>query len=104
AAAQYRWRFPGGAMLTVGADASYRSSYHNELSNAPTSYEDGYTLLGAQVAFVPPSARWQLTAFGTNLTDARYIVNGLNAFGTFGTATADFGRPREWGLAFKLNF
>jgi outer membrane receptor protein involved in Fe transport len=42
--------------------------------------------------------------YGTNLTDARYITNGLSGEGTFGTVDASYGRPREFGVDLRFTF
>jgi iron complex outermembrane receptor protein len=54
--------------------------------------------------FQSSNERWELTVFGTNLTDERYMTNGLQAYGSFGTADATFGPPEEWGLTLKVQF
>ncbi len=86
-------------LLIVSSDVTYRSSYFNEVTNFPLLEQDGYALVGARLTYKSPDERWSLAVFGTNLTDERYITNGLHSFGSLGTADATFGRPREWGVS-----
>ena len=90
--------------LTVGGDLSYRDDYFNDPNNTPLLKQDAYTLLGAYMRFASSDGRWELTAFGTNLSDERYMTNGLQSYGSFGTADGTFGPPREWGLTLKAQF
>jgi len=87
-----------GGSITFGGDFSYRSHYVNELTNDPELEQDGYALIGAFVQYTSPAARWSVTAFGLNLSDKRYKTNGLNSYGSFGNAAANYGPPREWGV------
>jgi iron complex outermembrane receptor protein len=100
------WELPLGSLgsLTLGGDLSYRSEYFNDPNNTPILEQDAYSLVGAHVRFQSSNERWELTAFGTNLTDERYMTNGLQAYGSFGTADATFGPPEEWGLTLKVQF
>lgn len=102
--AEYEWPLKDLGSLSIGGNLSYRSSYFNEPTNLPALRQDGYTLLSASATFLSKSERWSLTLFGSNLTDKRYMTNGLHALDSFGTVDATFGRPREWGLTFKATF
>ena len=97
---------PMGTMgsVTLGGDLSYRSSYFNEVPNTPLLAQDDYSLLGAHARFRTIDERWELTVFGTNLGDKRYRTNGLQAYGSFGTADSTFGPPEEWGLTLKARY
>lgn len=101
---EYEWSLGGSGSLNIGGNLSYRSSHFNEPTNLPMLEQDAYTLLGANVTFLSASERWSLILFGTNLSDERYMTNGLGSLGSFGTVDATFGRPREWGLSFKTWF
>jgi len=47
-----------------------------------------------------------LAIFGTNLTDKKYTLTGVDALGPtgLGFAEAQFGRPREWGASASFRF
>ncbi len=101
------WTLPLGETgwsLTLGGDLSYRSEYFNDPNNTPLLAQDDYTLLGAHARFVSSNERWEVTAFGKNLSDERYKTNGLQSYGSFGTADATFGPPDEWGVTLTGRF
>ena len=102
----FDWTLPLGSAwsLVLGGDLSYRSSYFNDPNNTPLLEQDAYSLLGAHARFLSGDGRWEVTAFGTNLSDERYMTNGLQSYGSFGTADGTFGRPREWGLTLRAHF
>jgi iron complex outermembrane receptor protein len=49
------------------------------------------------------SKRWSLRLFIDNVTDKRVIVSGDSNYG-IGFHEAEYNRPREWGIAGRLNF
>jgi iron complex outermembrane receptor protein len=90
--------------LTFGGDLSYRSSFFSDPNNTPILEQDAYSLLGAHARIASADERWQLTLFGTNLADERYLTNGLQAYGSFGTADGTYGPPREYGVTLRAKF
>lgn len=102
--AEYEWPLGDSGSFSIGGDLSYRSSHFNEPTNLPILEQDAYTLLGAHATYVSASGGWSLSLFGTNLSDKRYMTNGLHAIDSLGTIDAAFGRPREWGLSFKVSY
>lgn len=104
AAFDYTITLGNDGAVTFGGDLTYRSRYANELTNEPMLIQDGFALLGAFITYTHSGGRWSLTAFGTNLTDERYMTNGLTSFGSFGNAVANFAPPREWGLKLQAEF
>ncbi len=99
--ADYEWSLGDSGSLTISGNLSYRSSHFNEVTNLPILEQEAYTLLGANVTYLSASERWSIILFGTNLSDERYMTNGLGALDSFGTVDATYGRPREWGLSFR---
>tara|TARA_R110001599_G_C12276844_1_gene662667 strand:+ start:16703 stop:19057 length:2355 start_codon:yes stop_codon:yes gene_type:complete len=100
----YTWPLGDMGTLTFGGDMSYRSSHYNEPTNLAILEQDSYTLLGAHARLKSSGEDWSLTLFGTNLTNERYMTNGIQALGSLGTADAAYGRPREWGLTLSASF
>jgi iron complex outermembrane receptor protein len=84
--------------VTARVHYAYRSRVQNTADNAPLTAQPAYGLVDAGLTFRRPGADWSLTLFGTNLTDTRYITNGLDSRPSIGVADVTFGRPREWGL------
>ena len=59
--------------------------------------------MNARIVYRPARAPWQLSLFGTNLTNEWY-VNGGNDVGVYeGYDSITIGRPRELGLGFALD-
>jgi iron complex outermembrane receptor protein len=102
AAGQYSFATGAAGTLTIGADLTYRSKYYNETTNLEALAQNDVTVVGTFLRFQAASERWEATAFGNNLGDERYMVNGFNGLTSFGTASATFAPPREWGLTFRL--
>jgi iron complex outermembrane receptor protein len=98
------WRSSWGD-LVLHADYSYKSSIEFFLPNYPTEGQPAYGLVNARVVLTPNDRPWSVEVFGNNLADEEYRV-----FAEDGTSlgvpatTAIYGRPREWGLRFKLRF
>lgn len=93
----------GKAALIARADYSYTGSYFNDIVNEETIEQKAYGLLSARVSYAPDTARWELSLYGTNLTDETYIASGFVAT-AFGPSLVVAGRPREWGLASTFRF
>ena len=100
------YEFPLGDIgsLTLGGDVSYRSSYFMDPNNTPLFEQGGYAILGGHLRYLSSDKRSEVTAFGTNLSDKRYMTNALQSYGSFGTADASFGPPLEWGLTLRTRF
>ena len=66
--------------------------------------QDGFTLINARAAIYPGNGRWEIAAYGRNLTDERYWHTQPSEVGIFGNATAVISRPATYGLTFRYNF
>lgn len=91
--------------LNIGANYNYRSSFFVDTGNSARVKQDGYGLLDARIILEPASGNWQLKIWGKNLTDKKYITwaQDLIAIGE-AHAVSFFGRPREYGVTFRVNF
>ncbi len=103
--AEYELALANFGSLTLGGDYSYRSSYFQTTINSSLEKEDGYSMVNAYIIIEPESQNWQLKFWGKNLTDSKYIAwaQDLIAIGDSHT-TVWFGRPREYGATFRVNF
>lgn len=102
-AAQYAFELQKAGAMIVRSEYSYRSAFFNDITNSPLIEEDGYGLISARLTWAPPSDRWELVLFGTNLSDESYLEHGAIS-PSLGLATGVAGRPREWGLGIELQF
>jgi iron complex outermembrane receptor protein len=100
---QYERPLASGAALRLRADYGWQG---DEQSNADDSrsFIPGYGLLSSRLTWRSPDRRWDLSLFGTNLTNEFYRLNGYT-IAPLGIDTGTTGRPREWGLnaSFRLD-
>jgi iron complex outermembrane receptor protein len=104
AAASYELHLGRAGYLELTGDVSYRSSYYSDVLNSAIGHDDGVALLGARITYLTPSRNWQISLFGTNLSDERYIINTSNTLGSLGTGENSYGRRREWGVSLRADF
>jgi len=94
--ADYRFRLGGDATLTPRVNVSYLGPQFTYLAYSPISDRlPGRTLVSALVTLRKGS--WRLEAYGTNLTNRRYVSGqfGSNEF---------YGAPREYGVRVGVDF
>lgn len=101
---QYALNLSGGGHLITRADLSFIDDHFKDALNFPQLQQDSYSLIDAHITYVSARNNWELSLFGKNLTDERYIVSGFANGLTQGRVTANLGRPREWGLSLKYRF
>ncbi|NOX50198.1 MAG: TonB-dependent receptor [Gammaproteobacteria bacterium] len=85
-------------------DGSYSAEVFQDVQNTASISQDALTLVSARIVFESASQGWEASLFATNLTDEEFIVNGLQALASFGTAEAVYGAPRQWGASVKVSF
>jgi iron complex outermembrane receptor protein len=101
-----------GGTLTWRVDANYTGAYwrsdtpslRQNAYGVPRDYEAGdYWLANARLQYAPSDGRYQLSLYGTNLTDDYHLNSGfLHNIWQFDFATVD--RPREVGVSMKMFF
>ncbi len=110
---QYDAQLRGGSSLTTRVDYLYQSQFWRSLpflrtsfwSAVPAGFDEsgGSGILNARVAYTPSDAKWNLSVFGTNLTNERLINSGF-FHGIWGFDFATVGRPREAGVQMDFRF
>jgi iron complex outermembrane recepter protein len=106
ASVQKAWTLGDGGTkgsLIGRADYSYRTEFFNDAANSPGIVTDAYGLVNLRLLYSPPSGRWDVAAFVTNLADERYLENAFFA-AAFGPNLGIPGRPREWGTTLEWRF
>jgi outer membrane receptor protein involved in Fe transport len=76
-APQWEVALPGDAALVLGADYTYRSSVFNDTENTADLQRPELNLVNLSATYQSADGRWELGVGGTNVTDERYIVNGV---------------------------
>jgi len=104
ASVQYSMPLGNSSVLSIRGDWSYTAKVYQEPTNAESIAQPGFSLFNARLTYENLDGDWEVAVFGTNLADKRYIINGLQALASFGTAEAVYGRPREWGVSVKKRF
>lgn len=90
--------------LRFRADWQHRSRVSFQLENDPLERQAGYGLLNLRLTYVLPDDRFRIAAFGTNVTDKRYLTNAQDTLAGNGTAFGGIGRPAEWGIELGARF
>ncbi len=85
-------------------DYAYKTKTHHDIENSPFNVQKSYGLLNGRLTFISATGNWEVSVFGTNLTDKRYILAGFDLLNALGFATVQYARPREWGVSFKYSF
>ena len=90
------------------SDQFWRSqipNFRTEYYGLPSEFDEGgdYDLLNANVTFAPVEGNWELSLFGTNLTNEYYLNSGF-FHSLWDLDFATVGRPREAGVSLKLMF
>jgi iron complex outermembrane receptor protein len=101
---QYDYAIAGGGNLIGRVDWTYRSKAFKDALNFPEVAQEGYHLLNLSLTWISPGGDWELSAFGKNVTDERYLVSGFANALTQGWASGVVGQPAEWGLSLAYNF
>ncbi len=92
-----------GYGLSAHAAFSYRSRVFHDPGVLDTS-QAGYGLLNARLSFGPLDEQWQVSAFGTNITNRHYITGGADFSASLGWVTVIEAPPAEWGVNLRYNF
>ena len=92
----------GGARLMLRASYAWRDRAHGDVRNDPFLIHDAYGLLDLSATLWLRGEALRVTAFGKNLTGARYFDLG----GHIGalTTVAVGGTPRTWGMRLSWDY
>ena len=109
---RYTLPLANGGSLMLSSTYGWMDEYERQSSNQFQSKnadgsakpEPAYGVLNARATFQPANSRWQLSLFGTNLTNEWYVNGGFDARITAGYDIAAIGPPREIGLGLRLVF
>lgn len=88
------------ARLQMALDYSWRSRFYTQPSNREAFHADSRSLLGARLSVRDIDGRVELSLYGDNLLDDRYVET-LNR-GTLGTLYGRYGAPRTLGLRVQV--
>lgn len=99
------WTIPlaDGRSLYVRPGYTWRSGVYFEDANQPNLYQRGYGLLGLRVG-MRFATHWDVSVWGDNLTDRKYLIDAGNTGLLFGIPTVIAGRDRSYGVTVRAKF
>lgn len=103
AAIQYAIDLTSGASITMRLDASWKDQTYKDPFNIETIAQDSYLLSNARVSWNSADEHWQAAVFALNLGDEDYITSSTSV-AAFGINTANYSRPRQWGVSLNYSF
>lgn len=103
-AATQTFSLSDGSALTIGADASWRSSTWLSVDNRAGLMQPAYTVVGLFGIYDSADGHWQLRTGVRNLTDKVYKTDGQEFSSVGNIQTAYFGAPRNWYVSARYNF
>jgi len=99
---RYEWSV-GSNMMSVQADARYVSDHYFNISNAPTTAEDGYTVTNFRAGYKFADDAAEVSIFVKNAFETEYRVIAFDVSGV-GLTENYPGRPRWVGAELTYNF
>jgi len=97
---KYTQPLASGAEWYVMTDWVYRSKINFFLYDSVEFTGKALTEGGVRVGYVFGNGKYELAAFGRNITDQIRIVGGID----FNNLTGFVNEPRTWGMQFRANF
>ena len=94
-------------VLSLGADLTIYDDFDDTRpTDAKFGYrtQDGFSLLNLRVAIGDVAGRWEVAAYGRNVTDELYWLQQPLQNGIFGVTNASISRPASYGVQFRYNF
>ena len=97
---RYGAPLPSGAEWYVMTDWVYRSKINFFLYESKEFTGKPLTEGGIRVGYLWNNGKYEVAAFGRNITDEIRIVGGID----FNNLTGFINEPRTWGVQFKASF
>lgn len=97
----YTFPIGNGGELLFAADYQYTSKIFDDNTNGPIEVQKPVELIDARIVFTLPGGKYQLSAWGKNLTNELYRTFQAQFFG------ANFGAyapPRTYGATLRVNY
>ncbi|WP_161965812.1 TonB-dependent receptor [Steroidobacter cummioxidans] len=94
----------GEGTLRFASGYDYRSKHFLDVTNHADLAQGGFGLLSGRVTYATAFDRMEVSLYGKNLTDERYITAGYNLRALVGSGVAAFGAPRTYGVEVQFRF
>jgi iron complex outermembrane receptor protein len=104
--AEYSAALGSAGQATCRIDYIHKSRIEYDYSNSPLVAQVSYGLLNTRLTWQPRDSRVSFFLFGTNITNTRYAVGGIDDApgGSLGEVTILMGPPRQWGVGAQYRF
>lgn len=98
---QYEFALGNNGSLTLRGDMTHRSRIFPNVPNEISVSDNSLTMFNARITYTTADELWQVSAWGTNLTNEFYKTFG---FVGFGIASSYYGPPRTYGGTLTRRF
>ncbi|MBL8549452.1 MAG: TonB-dependent receptor [Hyphomonadaceae bacterium] len=98
---QYRFDLADAGSIVMRADYTYQTEIFLEASNTPLEVQPDYDMIDARVAYESAGGRWELAAWGKNLTD-ELVLTHSTAFAPFQQRLNIYQPPETYGLTLTV--
>jgi len=98
----YEWSLGSGLTARMQAGAQFTQGTFKDALNDPVIASDDHWTFDARAAIGSDSGNWELAIWGQNLTDERYVEQGLNS--GLGAGNRTFNAPRTYGVQVSRRF
>lgn len=102
--AQYEYQLGHNLMLSLRGDASYKDDYYTDADLDPNSLQESFWKYNARIGLSDLGGRWEVAAYGRNLTDEATYSFTVDAPLSAGIYANGIEEPRVYGLQARYNF
>lgn len=95
--------FETGLLSALQVDAHYSDAAFKEATNDVLIKSEPYTVLNSRLSVLPAGRAWDVSLWGRNLTDERYVSQGLD-IATFFLGNRNYNAPRTYGIDATYRF
>ncbi|MEH6610040.1 MAG: TonB-dependent receptor [Halioglobus sp.] len=102
--AQYDYSLGDNLLLRLRGDANYKDEYFTDGDLDPNTLQESFWNFNARVGLGSNDGKWEVAAYGRNLTDERVITFSLDAPLSAGIYANGIAEPRVYGIQATYNF
>jgi iron complex outermembrane receptor protein len=94
----------GPGVVDLQFSVTYKSHQFFDVVNDPYITQKEYWLENFRIAYQPAHAKWEIAAFGRNLSDEKYFMDKFDLTSPFGFIQGITGTPRTFGGEINYRF
>ncbi|MFS8606415.1 MAG: TonB-dependent receptor [Gammaproteobacteria bacterium] len=100
----YTLPLDNGAALTFRSDLAFTDKQRSFPTPTNSDIIPSYKVVQARVEYESPDGRWSVAGYCTNCADERYWMSAFDNRGVYQIETGQLGRPREFGVALRMDY